>query len=91
MTGFPLRSFRSGRRRPRNKSSSCGTGLGVAMLPCFVGDADTMLVGVPGTARQMLETLWLLTRDKTRKTKRLRSSPSSQAEPRRYPPHFLRG
>jgi hypothetical protein len=61
------------------------------MLPCFVGDADPMLVGVPGTARQMLETLWLLTRDKTRKTKRLRSSPSSQAEPRRYPPHFLRG
>ena len=41
-------------------------------LPCFVGDADPLLVRVPGTDLHMYGTLWLLTQGETRKTKRVR-------------------
>lgn len=47
-------------------------GLGMTMLPCFVGDADPLLARVPGTALRMHGTLWLLTQGETRKTKRVR-------------------
>ncbi len=47
-------------------------GVGITTLPCFVGDADPLLVRVPGTDLHMLGTLWLLTQGETRKTKRVR-------------------
>ncbi|HEY1857611.1 LysR family transcriptional regulator [Acidocella sp.] len=47
-------------------------GLGIATLPCFIGDADPLLVRVPGTSLHMHGTLWLLTQGETRKTKRVR-------------------
>jgi DNA-binding transcriptional LysR family regulator len=47
-------------------------GLGMTTLPCFVGDADPLLVRVPGTNLHMHGTLWLLTQGETRKTKRVR-------------------
>ncbi len=47
-------------------------GLGMTMLPCFVGDADPLLVRVPGIGLRILGTLWLLTQGETRKTKRVR-------------------
>jgi DNA-binding transcriptional LysR family regulator len=47
-------------------------GLGITTLPCFVGDADPLLVRVPGTDLHMYGTLWLLTQGETRKTKRVR-------------------
>jgi len=47
-------------------------GLGMTTLPCFVGDADPLLVRVPGTDLHMYGTLWLLTQGETRKTKRVR-------------------
>jgi DNA-binding transcriptional LysR family regulator len=47
-------------------------GLGMTTLPCFVGDADPLLVRVPGTDLHMHGTLWLLTHGETRKTKRVR-------------------
>jgi DNA-binding transcriptional LysR family regulator len=47
-------------------------GLGMTTLPCFVGDADPLLVRAPGTALRMHGTLWLLTQGETRKTKRVR-------------------
>ena len=47
-------------------------GIGITTLPCFVGDADPMLVRVPGTFLHMHGTLWLLTQGETRKTKRVR-------------------
>jgi DNA-binding transcriptional LysR family regulator len=47
-------------------------GLGMAALPCFIGDADPLLVRVPGTDLHMYGTLWLLTQGETRKTKRVR-------------------
>ena len=47
-------------------------GIGITRLPCFVGDADPVLVRVPGTGLDMQATLWLLTQGETRKTKRVR-------------------
>src|SRR6201987_3804329 len=47
-------------------------GLGLTTLPCFVGDADPLLVRVPGTDLHMYGTVWLLTQGETRKTKRVR-------------------
>jgi DNA-binding transcriptional LysR family regulator len=47
-------------------------GLGMTALPCFVGDADPLLVRVPGTDLHMHGTLWLLTQGETRNTKRVR-------------------
>jgi DNA-binding transcriptional LysR family regulator len=47
-------------------------GLGITTMPCFVGDADPLLVRVPGTDLHMYGTLWLLTQGETRKTKRVR-------------------
>jgi hypothetical protein len=37
----------------------------------FIGDADPLLVRVPGTDLHMYGTLWLLTQGETRKTKRV--------------------
>jgi DNA-binding transcriptional LysR family regulator len=47
-------------------------GLGMTTLPCFVGDADPLLVRAPDTPLHMYGTLWLLTQGETRKTKRVR-------------------
>jgi DNA-binding transcriptional LysR family regulator len=47
-------------------------GLGMTTLPCFVGDADELLIRVPNTALRLFGTLWLLTQGETRKTKRVR-------------------
>jgi len=47
-------------------------GLGIATLPCFIGDADPLLARVPGTGLHMYGTVWLLTQGETRKTKRVR-------------------
>jgi len=46
-------------------------GLGMTTLPCFVGDADPLLVRVPGTDLQLHGMLWFLTQGETRKTKRV--------------------
>ncbi|MBV8683126.1 MAG: LysR family transcriptional regulator, partial [Caulobacteraceae bacterium] len=47
-------------------------GLGMSGLPCFIGDADPLLVRVPGADPHMHGTLWLLTQGEARKTKRVR-------------------
>src|SRR5579859_915364 len=47
-------------------------GLGITTLPCFVGDADPLLVRVPGADLHMYGTLWLLTQGETHKTERVR-------------------
>jgi DNA-binding transcriptional LysR family regulator len=47
-------------------------GLGMTMLPCFVGDADPLLVRAPGAPLHMHGALWLLTQGETHKTKRVR-------------------
>jgi DNA-binding transcriptional LysR family regulator len=47
-------------------------GIGLTRLPCFVGDADPLLVRAPGIAPHVNGALWLLTQGETRKTKRVR-------------------
>jgi len=47
-------------------------GLGMAVLSCFVGDADPLLERVPGSMLYRHGTLWLLTQGEARKTKRVR-------------------
>ncbi len=47
-------------------------GLGMTTLPCFVGDADPLLARVPGVPLHLHGSLWLLTTDETRRTKRVR-------------------
>src|SRR6202166_789865 len=46
--------------------------VGITTLPCFIGDADPLLVRVPGTDLHLYGTLWLLTQGESRKTKRVR-------------------
>ncbi len=47
-------------------------GLGMATLPCFVGDADPTLARAPGAPLKLHGTIWLLTQGETRKTWRVR-------------------
>ena len=47
-------------------------GLGLATLPCFVGDADPQLARAPGSPLHLHGALWLLTQGETRKTERVR-------------------
>lgn len=47
-------------------------GIGIAYLPCFIGDADPTLDRVPDSKVAKIGTLWLLTQGETHKTKRVR-------------------
>jgi len=47
-------------------------GVGMTILPCFVGDADPLLVRSPGSSLYQHGTVWVLTQGETRKTKRVR-------------------
>jgi DNA-binding transcriptional LysR family regulator len=47
-------------------------GIGMTKLPCFVGDADPLLVRAPGAKPSGNGTLWVLTQGEARKTKRVR-------------------
>jgi len=66
-TGVPFRTTDA-----EGQIAAVRQGLGITTLPCFVGDADPLLVRVPGTDLHMYGTLWLLTQGETRKTKRVR-------------------
>ena len=47
-------------------------GMGATILACFIGDLNPCLVRVPGSITEYYGTIWLLTLDDTRKTKRVR-------------------
>ncbi len=47
-------------------------GIGMATLPCFVGDADPLLARAPQAPLRLHGTIWLLTQGETRKTGRVR-------------------
>lgn len=47
-------------------------GVGMTVMPCFAGDADPLLVRVPGAELNPYGTLWLLMQGETRKTRRVR-------------------
>ena len=46
-------------------------GLGITALPCFMADADPLLVRVPGAPLHKYGAVWLLTHGETRRTKRV--------------------
>jgi len=46
-------------------------GLGITALPCFMADADPLLVRVPGAPLHRYGAVWLLTHGETRRTKRV--------------------
>lgn len=49
------------------------TGLGVAPLPCYLGDPDPQLVRVKGPVAAMATTLWVLIHPDLRRTARIRA------------------
>jgi DNA-binding transcriptional LysR family regulator len=84
---FAPRGFPSGSRTPQAQIVAVRQGLGITTLPCFVGDADPLLVRVPGTDLHMYGTLWLLTQGRHARRSACGSSRSS------YPagwPHTVR-
>ena len=66
-TGVPFRTTDAGAQ-----IAAARQGLGMTTLPYFMGDADPLLVRVPGTELHRYGTVWLLTQGETRKTKRVR-------------------
>ena len=48
-------------------------GLGVAKIPCFLGDPDPGVVQVPGTGPEPSWNVWLLTHEDLRHTARVRA------------------
>lgn len=66
IAGVPFRTADAG-----SHIAAVRQGLGMTTLPCFVGDADPLLVRVPGTRVHRHGTLWLLTHGETRRTKRV--------------------
>ena len=47
-------------------------GMGLGMLPCFLGDCEESLVRVPGAEPQLLFELWVLSHEDLRATARMR-------------------
>lgn len=56
----------------RSQFEAARSGMGISLLPCFLGDADPMLSRVPGSPVMHLGDVWLLTHSDTRRTKRVR-------------------
>jgi len=56
----------------RSLFEAARAGMGIALLPCFLGDADPALVRVSGSRARHIGDVWLLTHGDTRRTKRVR-------------------
>ncbi|MEP7455971.1 LysR family transcriptional regulator [Phyllobacterium sp. SB3] len=56
----------------RSQFEAARAGMGITLLPCFLGDADLVLVRVPGSPTRRAGDVWLLTHGDTRRTKRVR-------------------
>lgn len=56
----------------RSQFEAVRAGMGVSLLPCFLGDADPSLTRVPGSPVRHIGDVWLLTHSDTRRTKRVR-------------------
>ena len=52
--------------------SAAGAGLGLSVLPCYLGENDARLVRVGGAIPSMATDLWILTHPDLRKTERIR-------------------
>lgn len=67
MTATPIRFAEM-----RSQFEAARTGMGITVLPCFLGDADPQLVRVPASPVRRTGDIWLLTHADTRQTKRVR-------------------
>ncbi|WP_102957697.1 LysR family transcriptional regulator [Mangrovicella endophytica] len=56
----------------RSQYEAARAGMGISILPCFLGDADPLLARVPGGPVARAGDIWLLTHADTRRTKRVR-------------------
>ena len=56
----------------RSQFEAARVGMGITQLPCFLGDADPLLVRVPEAPVWRAGDIWLLTHGDTRRTKRVR-------------------
>ncbi|WP_164162208.1 LysR family transcriptional regulator [Stenotrophomonas maltophilia] len=56
----------------QSRLEAARAGMGIAHLPCFLGDAEPMLVRVPGSEAILFGHVWLLTHGDTRRTTRVR-------------------
>ncbi|MGQ8632015.1 LysR family transcriptional regulator [Agrobacterium sp. DKPNP3] len=56
----------------RSRLHATRAGMGITLLPCFVGDADPLLSRVPGSPVIHTGDVWLLTHSDTRQTARVR-------------------
>ena len=73
-TGLPAMEARHGLDDPLLQLWAAGLGLGVAFLPCVLGDADPALVRVPGGAPVPRFDIWVLSHPDLRDTARLRAA-----------------
>lgn len=60
-------------RASRAVQNACALGLGIALLPCYVGDADTRLERVSPTFDHLDMELWVLTHSDLQRTARVRA------------------
>lgn len=60
-------------RASRAVQNATAGGLGISLLPCYVGDADDRLARVSDTIRHLDMQLWVLTHPDLRKTARVRA------------------
>jgi DNA-binding transcriptional LysR family regulator len=56
-----------------NQASAARAGLGLALLPCFLGDSDARLKRVAGPLPELDTELWLLTHPDLQRTARIRA------------------
>jgi DNA-binding transcriptional LysR family regulator len=55
-----------------NQASAARAGLGLALLPCFLGDSEPRLRRVAGPLPELNTELWLLTHPDLQRTARIR-------------------
>ncbi|MCD2518374.1 LysR family transcriptional regulator [Massilia sp. G4R7] len=56
----------------RSQFEAARAGMGISLLPCFLGDGDPALVRVAGSPVRRIGDIWLLTHSDTRRTRRVR-------------------
>lgn len=69
---FPKAGLRHSIPEPVMQADAAACGMGLTYLPCFIGDADSGLVRVPGTELVDDRSIWLLLHSDLRKTARVR-------------------
>lgn len=70
---------------------ACENGLGIAALPCFLGDQSGKLVRLTEPIKEMENALWILTHEDLRRTARVRAFTEHLSKGLRKDKHLLEG